>query len=95
MKEILRIIINFIVEHLPRDLGKIFAFQLGFSARNIWDMRKFYLKYKNEPNLRQLVAEIPWGHNILIMSKAKEPAAKEYYLKATLNMGWSRNVVIK
>ncbi|MFN7098170.1 MAG: DUF1016 N-terminal domain-containing protein [Gammaproteobacteria bacterium] len=36
----------------------------GFSPRNLWDMRKIYLEYRNYPILRQLVAEIPWGQNI-------------------------------
>jgi predicted nuclease of restriction endonuclease-like (RecB) superfamily len=35
----------------------------GFSARNLWDMRRFYIEYKDLKNLQQLVAEIPWGHN--------------------------------
>lgn len=83
-----------IVEQLSKDLSKTFAFRVGFSARNLWDMRKFYLEYKDEPNLRQLVAEIPWGHNLLIISKVKETAAREYYLKAALDMGWSRNVLM-
>ena len=51
-------------------------------------------KYQGEPNLQQLVGEIPWGQNLAIMSKVKEQVARRYYLEATLEMGWSRNVLI-
>ncbi|WP_454783885.1 DUF1016 N-terminal domain-containing protein [Legionella sp. WA2024007413] len=36
------------------------------------DMRRFYLEYEDHSNLRQLVAEIPWGQNLLIMNKVKD-----------------------
>ncbi len=46
------------------------------------------------PFLRQLVAEIPWGHNLLILNKLTDPAARRYYLGATTRFGWSRNVLL-
>ncbi|KAF0127445.1 MAG: hypothetical protein FD189_192 [Elusimicrobia bacterium] len=44
--------------------------------------------------LRQLVAEIPWGHNLLILNKLTEPAGRLYYLRAVARFGWSRNVLL-
>ena len=44
--------------------------------------------------LRQLVAEIPWGQNLLILNKLTDPAARLYYLRATARFGWSRNVLL-
>ena len=44
--------------------------------------------------LQQLVAEIPWGHNLLILNKMTDPAARLYYLRATARFGWSRNVLL-
>jgi predicted nuclease of restriction endonuclease-like (RecB) superfamily len=44
--------------------------------------------------LRQLVSEIPWGQNLLIMNKVAEPAARLFYLRATAQFGWSRNVLL-
>lgn len=44
--------------------------------------------------LQQLVAEIPWGHNLLILNKLHDPAARLYYLRATAQFGWSRNVLL-
>lgn len=65
----------------------------GFSARNIWDMRRFYLAYKDFPNLRQVIAEIPWGQNLTILIKVKNNNAREYYLESTRKCGWTRAVL--
>ena len=46
------------------------------------------------PILRQLVAEIPWGHHLLILNALTEPAPRLYYLKATAKFGWSRAVLL-
>jgi predicted nuclease of restriction endonuclease-like (RecB) superfamily len=44
--------------------------------------------------LQQLVAECPWGQNLLILNKLTEPAARLFYLRATAQFGWSRNVLL-
>jgi predicted nuclease of restriction endonuclease-like (RecB) superfamily len=44
--------------------------------------------------LLQLVAEIPWGHHLLILDKITDPTARLYYLRATARFGWSRNVLL-
>ncbi|MEZ5386343.1 MAG: PDDEXK nuclease domain-containing protein [Prosthecobacter sp.] len=46
------------------------------------------------PILQQLVAEIPWGHHLLILNKLTAPAARLWYLRATASFGWSRNVLL-
>jgi len=44
--------------------------------------------------LRQVVAGIPWGHHVELLKKAKHPAARLYYLRATAQFGWSRKVLL-
>ena len=83
-----------VVEQLAKDLQQSFSGRSGFSAQNLWYMRQFYLEYKELPNLQQLVGEIPWGQNLTIMAKVKAPDEREYYLKATAEQAWSRNVLI-
>jgi len=49
----------------------------------------------SEPEiLRQLVAETPWGYYRLLTNKVADPAACLYYLRATAQLGWSRNVML-
>lgn len=83
-----------IVQRLSFDLKQHFPNQQGFSPRNLWEIRKFYLEYKDEPKLQQLVAEIPWGQNLIIIGKIKEIEVREYYLKAVKEMGWTRSVLL-
>lgn len=83
-----------IVEQLSKDLQRDFPGKTGFSARNLWDMRRFYETYKDFSNLRQLVAEIPWGHHLVILQKTDTAEQRAYYLNASVEMGWSRNVLL-
>ena len=43
---------------------------------------------------RELLATIPWGHHVDLLKKIKDPAARLYYLRATAQLGWSRNVLL-
>ncbi len=82
-----------IVERLARDLSKAFNTTHGFSVQNLWYMRQFYLEYKDYPNLQRLVGEIGWGQNLDIMAKVKDAKAREFYLKETMKMGLTRDVL--
>ena len=42
----------------------------------------------------ELVAAIPWGHHANLLAKLTDPAARLYYLRATAQFGWSRNVLL-
>lgn len=83
-----------VVEKLAKDLQKDLPTTQGFSARNLWNMKRIYEEYADHAILQQLVAEIPWGQNLLILEKVADKNARKYYLKATAEMGWSRNVLL-
>ena len=83
-----------VVEKLANDLKDDLKNTFGFSVQNLWYMRQFYLEYKDDAILQQLVGELPWGHNILIFSQTKDKKERMYYLKASAEMGWSRNVLL-
>jgi predicted nuclease of restriction endonuclease-like (RecB) superfamily len=46
-----------------------------------------------ESQLSALLMEIPWGHNILIFTKCSSVAEAGFYIKQTLEQGWSRDVL--
>jgi predicted nuclease of restriction endonuclease-like (RecB) superfamily len=83
-----------VVEHLAKDLQTEFPGISGFSARNIWRMRDFYLTYHSQEILPQLVAEIGWTHNIVILEKCKDDLEREFYIRMTRKFGWTKNVLI-
>lgn len=83
-----------IVEKLSKDLRMEFPDAKGFSAQNLWYMRQFYLKYSKNTILQQLVGELPWGHNLVILNKIKDLKETEFYLKKAVQFGWSRAVLV-
>lgn len=82
-----------VVENLSYDLQKEFPGIKGFSARNLWRMRNFYLEYKDNPKLPPLVAEISWSHNIIVMEKCKDVLEREFYIRMTKKFGWTKVVL--
>ncbi|MDR3278890.1 MAG: PDDEXK nuclease domain-containing protein [Synergistaceae bacterium] len=83
-----------IVEILTKALQKEFPGVQGFSARNLWRMRNFFLEYSQNANLPPLVAEISWSKNCAIMEKCKDPLEREFYIKMTKRYGWTKDVLI-
>lgn len=91
---------NFITQ-LSRDLTSEFPDIKGFSERNIKFIRQWYVLYNPElkgkqavsQNTKQLVSQIPWGQNIVIMQKSKSLDEALYYVKNTIEYGWSRSVL--
>ena len=56
-------------------------------------MKTFYNEYKNDELVQQLVAQLPWGHNLLLIEKIKDNETRKIYAEATIKNGWSRNVL--
>ena len=83
-----------IVEVLSKELQKEFPGVQGFSARNLWRMRNFFLEFSHNPNLPPLVAEISWTKNIVIMEKCKDLQEREFYIRMTKRYGWTKDVLI-
>ena len=83
-----------VVEQLAEDLKNDLPGIRGFSASQLWFMRQFYLNYRGNEDLLQLVREIPWGQNIAIFTKVKDPLQREFYLRMCFRNGWSRNILI-
>jgi predicted nuclease of restriction endonuclease-like (RecB) superfamily len=83
-----------VVEELAKDLQAEFPGISGFSTRNIWRMRDFYLTYHSQEILPPMVAEIGWTHNIVILEKCKDDLEREFYIKMTRKFGWTKNVLV-
>jgi predicted nuclease of restriction endonuclease-like (RecB) superfamily len=83
-----------VVEQLAKDIQAEFPGISGFSARNVWRMRDFYLTYRDNQKLTPLVAEIGWTHNLVILEKCKDDLEREFYIRMTRKFGWTKNVLI-
>lgn len=57
-------------------------------------MAKFAATYPDEEFVQQAVAQIPWSHNVTILDKAKTAEQRQWYIRKTLENGWSHSVLI-
>jgi len=83
-----------IIEKMSIDLKHEFPEIKGFSRRNIYAIRQWYLLYSQRFEfVPQVVAQIPWGQNRLIISKTKDIDEALFYAKETLENSWSRDLL--
>ena len=83
-----------VIDRLSVDLRREFPEMKGFSPRNLKYMRAFAEAWEDDGFVQQVAAQIPWFHNCVILDKLKDRAEREWYLRETVNNGWSRNVLV-
>lgn len=80
---------------MSRDLQAEFPKMKGFSLRNLKYMRQWFQFWSVGPAIgQQLVAQIPWGHNLVIIGKIKNTGEAVFYAQKTIQNNWSRAVLI-
>ena len=94
-----------IINILSRDLQAEFPGTKGFSRRNLFYMRKFYLLYYQRfEKVQQVVAQsigddvlfsIPWGHHCILIDRYEnDPDKALFYVHKTIENGWSRAMLL-
>jgi predicted nuclease of restriction endonuclease-like (RecB) superfamily len=81
------------LEQVSTDLRMEFSGIHGFSLRNLKYMRQLATAYPNPDFGQQAVAQLPWGHLVVLLEKIKEDDSRNWYAQQTLEQGWSRNVL--
>ena len=84
---------NNFTKQISTELKLTFPSMKGFSERNIRAMRLFYEEYKDDEKWQQLVAKLPWGHNLLLIEKIKDKDIRKIYAESAIKNGWSRSVL--
>jgi predicted nuclease of restriction endonuclease-like (RecB) superfamily len=83
-----------VIERLAKDLRSEFPDMQGLSPRNLGYMRSFAEAWPEEPILQQLVAKLPWGHNVRLLDLVKNREERIWYARAAIENGWSRNALV-
>lgn len=83
-----------VIDRIAQDLRHEFPEMKGFSPRNLHYMRAFAETYTDETILQQVVANLPWGHNVRLMEAVKDPEARLWYAQQAIAHGWSRNILL-
>lgn len=82
-----------VIDRLAKDLTGEFPNMKGFSRRNLLYMRRFAEEWTDLEFVQQAVAQIPWGQNLLLLTKLKTRQEREWYAAKAIEHGWSRNVM--
>ena len=83
-----------VIDRLAKDLGAEFPGVEGFSPPNLKYMRSLAEAWPDAEIVPQLVALLPWGHLRVLLDRLKDREAREWYLRAAVEYGWSRNVLV-
>ncbi len=84
-----------VVDALAEDLRKEFPEMRGFSRANLFNIRQWYMFYSDMgEKVQQLVGQLPWGHNIVIINKVKGAHEALFYVKEAIENNLSRNMLV-
>ena len=82
-----------VIERLAHDLRAAFPDMKGFSRANLMYMRAFAEAWPEAEIVQQAVGQLPWGHNLVLLTRLKDPALRVAYAQRAVQHGWSRNVL--
>jgi predicted nuclease of restriction endonuclease-like (RecB) superfamily len=83
-----------VIDRLAADLRHAFPDMTGLSPRNLKYMRAFAEAWPDEAIVQGPLAQITWYHNIALLEKLPTEPLRLWYARATVENGWSRNVLV-
>ena len=84
---------NKFIDNLSIDLKLEFPNITGFSVRNLKYMRKLAEDYPDFEFVQEVLAQITWYHNIILMDKVKDIEKRKWYIAEAVKNGWSSNML--
>ncbi|MBF0628945.1 MAG: DUF1016 family protein [Magnetococcales bacterium] len=79
-----------VIERLAHDLRTAFPEMKGFSRANLMYMRAFAEAWPDGQIVQQAVGQLPWGHNLVLLTRLKNPQQRLAYARRAIEHGWSR-----
>lgn len=83
-----------VIERLSKDLRASFPEMKGFSRANLMYMRAFAEAWPDNTIVQQAVGQLPWGHNLVLLARLKEPKQRLAYAAKAVEHNWSRNILV-
>lgn len=84
-----------VLSRLSQDLKHEFPDMKGFSVTNLKQMRSFADAWPDFPEIGQnILTNLPWGHNLTLISKVQEREKRLWYAHKAVENGWSNNSLI-
>lgn len=79
-----------VVDQLTVHIARTQPGLRGFTRRNLFRMRQFYEAYQGDEIVSPLVSQLPWTHNLIILSQSKRQEEREFYLRLAVQEQWSK-----
>lgn len=80
-----------VIDRASADLRAEFPRMAGFSTSNLRYMRQFAAAWPDLDQIRQqAVGELPWGTNLVLLTKLKQRDERLSYATSAVKHGWSR-----
>ena len=83
-----------VIERLAHDLRTAFPTMKGFSPRNLKYMRAFAEAWPNAEFVQEVLAQLPWYHQLALLDKLNNAEIRTWYAQKALENNWSRNVLV-
>ena len=80
-----------VVEQLAVHIAQTQPGLRGFTRRNLFRMRQFYEAYCDDKRVSPLVRQLPWTHNLIILSQSKPDDTMLSRFMVPLTIGWIIN----
>lgn len=77
-----------VVDQLAAYIGHTQPGLRGFTRRNLFRMRQFFETYQGDAAISPLLRQLPWTHNLIILSQSKRPEEREFYLRMAIKEQW-------
>lgn len=83
-----------VIDQLSQDLTAEFPDMKGFSSRNLKYMRKFAQEWTEFEIVQEVLAQLPWYHQIALLDKLSDEQERLWYARKAIENGWSRNMLV-
>ncbi|MDX2111767.1 MAG: PDDEXK nuclease domain-containing protein [Verrucomicrobiota bacterium] len=79
-----------VVAELAHFLGQTQPGLRGFTRPNLFRMRQLYETYRANPIVSPLVRQLPWTHNMIILSQTRRDEEREFYVRMAIREKWTK-----
>lgn len=79
-----------IIPQLASHIAETLPGLRGFTKVNLFRMRQFYETYCHDEIISPLVRQLPWTHNLIILSQSKSREERLFYVNQAIREQWSK-----
>lgn len=78
-----------IIDTVVEEIQNAFPGIKGFNRRGLYRMKKFYETYADDEFVTTLLSQISWSNHLAIISKAKTPEERHFYITLCIKENYS------